>query len=47
VEMDYPYMSANDAMDGSTTGIAMCQSAVVIRERQMSAIGTKQTFHAH
>jgi hypothetical protein len=37
-------VSAFDAVDGSSTGIAMCQIAVVIQERLMSAYGTKQTF---
>jgi hypothetical protein len=36
--------SGVDAVDGSSTGIAMCQIAVVIQERLMSASGTKQTF---
>jgi hypothetical protein len=36
--------SGVDAVDGSSTGIAMCQIAVVIQERLMSAYGTKQTF---
>jgi hypothetical protein len=37
-------MSPPDAVDGSSTGIAMCGIEVVIREQQMSAVGTKQTF---
>jgi hypothetical protein len=37
-------MSAIDSVDGSSTGIAMYQIAVVIQERLMSASGTKQTF---
>jgi hypothetical protein len=37
-------MSAFDAVDGSSTGIAMRHIAVVIREQPMSLIGTKQTF---
>jgi len=44
VEMDYPCMSAHDAMDGSSTGIAMCHIAVAVAEWQMSLLGTKQTF---
>ncbi len=30
-------MSASDAVDGSSTGIAMCQNAAVIQEPRMSA----------
>jgi hypothetical protein len=37
-------MSTFDAVDGSSTGIAMCHIAVIVEENQMSAIGTKQTF---
>ena len=37
-------MSAPDAVDGSSTGIAMCHIALVIREQQMSPIGTKLPF---
>ncbi len=37
-------MSAFDAVDGSSTGIAMCHIAVVIQERRMSPCGTKETF---
>ena len=33
-------MSASDAVDGSSTGIAMFQCAVL----QMTVVGTKQTF---
>ncbi len=37
-------MSPYDAEDGSSTGIAMCHIALVIRERQMSGTGTKPTY---
>jgi hypothetical protein len=37
-------MSAIDAVDGSYTGIAMCQIVVVIQEQRMTANGTKQSF---
>jgi hypothetical protein len=33
-------MSAIDAVDGSSTGIAMCHIAVVIQEQRMTAHGT-------
>jgi hypothetical protein len=36
-------MSAPDAVDGSSTGIAMCQIAPAIQSRPMSLIGTLQT----
>jgi hypothetical protein len=39
-------MSAFDAVDGFSTGIAMCQIAVVIQEQRMTAIGTKRTLLA-
>ncbi len=32
-------VSTSDAVDGSSTGIAMCQIAVVIQELRMSANG--------
>jgi hypothetical protein len=41
---DQTLMSAIDAVDGSSTGIAMCHIAVVIQKQRMSAYGTKQTF---
>jgi len=34
-------------VDGSSTGIAMCQIAVVIQEQRMTANGTKQSFSDH
>jgi hypothetical protein len=37
-------MSAIDAVDGSSTGIAMFQCAAVVQELRMTAIGTKQTL---
>ena len=37
-------MTAFDVVDDSSTGIAMCYIARVIRERQMSSIGTLPTF---
>ena len=37
-------MSAPDAVDGSYSGIAMYQVAVVNQERQMSLLGTKREF---
>jgi hypothetical protein len=37
-------MSASDAVDGSSTGIAMCQGEVVNQELRMTDFGTKQTF---
>ena len=40
-------MSACDVVDGSSTGIAMCQIAVVIQEQRMTANGTKQSFSDH
>ncbi len=33
-------MSAYDAVDGSSTGIAMCHIAVVIQEPRMTDVGT-------
>jgi hypothetical protein len=39
-------MSAPDAVDGSYSGIAMYQVAVVNQERQMSLLGTKETLRA-
>jgi hypothetical protein len=35
-----------DAVDGSSTGIAMCQIAASIQSPSMSLIGTKQTLIA-
>ncbi len=40
-------MTAYDAVDGSSTGIAMGQSVVVIQEQRTSVIGTKQSFSDH
>ena len=37
-------MSAFDAVNGSSTGIAMCHILVFLGKYRMSAIGTKQTF---
>ncbi len=37
-------MSAIDAVDGASTGIAMGQSVVVIQEQRTSVIGTKGTL---
>jgi hypothetical protein len=37
-------MSASDAVDGSSTVIAMCQFALVIQEQRMTGNGTKQSF---
>lgn len=34
-----PRTSASDAVDGSSTGIAMCHIVVAIQERRMSASG--------
>ena len=39
-------MSVFDTVDGSSTGIAMRQIAVVIQEQRMTANGTKQTLCA-
>jgi len=36
-------MSANDAVDGSSTGIAMFKCVVL----QMTVVGTKQSFSDH
>jgi hypothetical protein len=38
-------MSAYDAVDGSSTGIAMCQIAPAIQTPPMSPIGTKRKCH--
>jgi hypothetical protein len=35
-------MSAIDAVDGSSTGIAMCRIAAVVQELQMTVVGTQQ-----
>jgi len=40
-------MSAYDAVDGSSTGIAMCLIAVSYDEPPMSLVGTKQSFSDH
>ncbi len=40
-------MSAIDAVDGSSTGNAMCHIAVVIQEQRMTGNGTKQSFSDH
>jgi len=37
-------MSANDAVDGSSAGIAMCQIAPAIQSPPMSLIGTLPTL---
>jgi hypothetical protein len=37
-------MSASEAVDGSSTGIVMCQGEVLVDDPPMSAYGTKQTF---
>jgi hypothetical protein len=39
-------MSAIDAVDGSSTVIAMCHISPSIDEAPMSLVGTKQTFDA-
>jgi hypothetical protein len=39
-------MSTFDAVDGSSTGIAMCRVAAVIQECGMSPLGTKQTYES-
>jgi len=39
-------MTAYDAVDGSSTGIAMCQIAVSFDYPRMSPIGTLPTFRA-
>jgi hypothetical protein len=39
-------MSVHDAVDGSSTGIAMCQIAPAIQSPPMSLIGTKRTCPA-
>ena len=38
--------SACDAVDGYSTGIAMCHIAVAIQEQKMSGYGTKRSFGA-
>ena len=35
-------MSGNDAVDGSSAGIAMCHIAVAVNERRESGYGTFQ-----
>jgi hypothetical protein len=37
-------MSAYDAVDGSSTGIAMRRIVAVVQELRMTACGTKQSF---
>jgi len=43
-KIDGQQMTAFDVVDDSSTGIAMCYIARVIRERQMSPFGTTRTF---
>jgi hypothetical protein len=43
-QQQIPGMTAIDAVDDSSTGIAMCRIAVVIQEPRMTDVGTKRTF---